>query len=1272
MDFLPPPSLELIKQGFSSTVVPPTGDGSSGIMVIGEAPGRHEDEEGIPFHPKADAGSVLARVLRLAGVERHTLTLTNVCWQRPPMNELDGCPYEWDAQKYWLPYNYELIRERQPKVIILMGNVPLRTFSEFGNCEKQMITNVANYSMNATIAGHRTILLFSLHPSFILHGQQAFTQTLIWDIQRAVFLAQHGIPPQPTNYLHTPNEYDFLAFERRFSPDQHILSFDIETPESTNLDEEEVDDAEQDISYNIIRASFSFDAIGGYAISVPWQSPFKEIYLRMMAKAQRLEVWNKVFDCPRLKHAGVSFEGKRVYDRMHSFHFLQPTLPRSLGFASAILGWSLPPWKHLSQAQPGIYSAEDAHALRFNGEMIEQALKARGRYELHERHVVQCYEVLEKMAENGLPYDAAAAKEFGDRLEKMKKEREDALQSMVPDEIKPVVQSHRKKGYKKPPKDLVGCVRRFFTVGQKDLTKSEIGDPNVLVMGDKFRVERWCRLEAFNPNSSPQLIALIHWHKHKLGKDRKTKKESANDENLRKLIKKCIETNGKSRPQIERDTKFVGVLKMCRECKQLGKVIGTYVKGWVPGKDERVHGTPKFSGKMFRISWKNPNTSAVIADKTEDYIASGFRKCVRAADGRVLVESDWKGIEAVLVGHFAGDYDYLRLAKIGVHDYFCCHLLVDRGKLLPSDVPDLSLPDKDLKAALKFIKKTFPKDRDDAKHTVHGPLTPDHEVLTSKGWVKIDRYDQKTPLAQWWEDGRITFAPAGLVSRYFEGELVGLEGRSISLRATPDHRVPVKSYHYPTGKSYLKETKAGDLSKFGRLPTTGVLEGGIHWDENAIRLLVAIQADGHICPDGSVRFNLRKKRKIERLKEIAKGREYSIRGEGQRYRFSALSVWDVTKYLIGKSKTFDLAWLLRLDKDSRKVFLDELKYWDGERSEGKAGRQTSYMTCNKTNADIVQAIAHISGRQGLLRKLPPSVNSYRKQLMYKVSFNQRTEARLECLERTSPYYKGRVYCISNTQSGWVVVRHNGKVSVTGNSNYGMTAILLSAMYELPYEQAERLLKLYFETFPKIKQWQDRIKEHAARYVWLENIWGYRMPFWDIYRWDSQRYERLTKIWGKSQPGASDAAGMPHRLSDNEKQWLEAIRLVQQKKGMSLEEAISNLSWNVGDDAKSAISFIPRDTAAGMLRETLLKLRWMAEDKTMLLSTHDSILGETERSKLDWLAYTLRDTMEEPWPMLTAPQYPDGLVIGAEVKWGQNWDSADSEDESSMKVYEFST
>ncbi len=95
------------------------------------------------------------------------------------------------------------------------------------------------------------------------------------------------------------------------------------------------------------------------------------------------------------------------------------------------------------------------------------------------------------------------------------------------------------------------------------------------------------------------------------------------------------------------------------------------------------------------------------------------RGMFEAPPGFTFWARDFKGIEAVLVGYFARSARYIRLAKLGVHDYFTAYMLAEQKIIPHSCVPDLNLTDSDLALALKFIKKDFKPAREIGKRCVH-------------------------------------------------------------------------------------------------------------------------------------------------------------------------------------------------------------------------------------------------------------------------------------------------------------------------------------------------------------------------------------------------------------------------------------------------------------------------------------------------------------------------------------------------------------------------
>jgi len=93
------------------------GDGhpDAEIVFIGEAPGKAEDEQGLPF--VGASGRFLNEMLEAAGLVRADVYITNIVKYRPPNNR-DPLPEE--KKEFW-PYLMRQLEVIQPKVIITLG-----------------------------------------------------------------------------------------------------------------------------------------------------------------------------------------------------------------------------------------------------------------------------------------------------------------------------------------------------------------------------------------------------------------------------------------------------------------------------------------------------------------------------------------------------------------------------------------------------------------------------------------------------------------------------------------------------------------------------------------------------------------------------------------------------------------------------------------------------------------------------------------------------------------------------------------------------------------------------------------------------------------------------------------------------------------------------------------------------------------------------------------------------------------------------------------------
>ena len=95
--------------------VPGSGDPRARILIIGEAPGASEDQQGAPF--VGAAGQLLNRLLASVDIAREDVYITNIVKCRPPANR-DPLPTEVEACSPYLDRQVETI---QPAVILLLG-----------------------------------------------------------------------------------------------------------------------------------------------------------------------------------------------------------------------------------------------------------------------------------------------------------------------------------------------------------------------------------------------------------------------------------------------------------------------------------------------------------------------------------------------------------------------------------------------------------------------------------------------------------------------------------------------------------------------------------------------------------------------------------------------------------------------------------------------------------------------------------------------------------------------------------------------------------------------------------------------------------------------------------------------------------------------------------------------------------------------------------------------------------------------------------------------
>lgn len=136
-----------------------SGSPEADLMLVGEAPGFHEDQGGLPF--AGQAGELLERLLAQIGLDRDEVYLANVLKCRPPQNR-DPLEAEIAACE---PHLFRQVGLVRPRVVATLGNFATKLLSgrSFG------ITRVHGQEHEVTL-GTTSVLLYPLyHPAAALY-----------------------------------------------------------------------------------------------------------------------------------------------------------------------------------------------------------------------------------------------------------------------------------------------------------------------------------------------------------------------------------------------------------------------------------------------------------------------------------------------------------------------------------------------------------------------------------------------------------------------------------------------------------------------------------------------------------------------------------------------------------------------------------------------------------------------------------------------------------------------------------------------------------------------------------------------------------------------------------------------------------------------------------------------------------------------------------------------------------------------------------------------
>ena len=141
------------------------------IYILGEAPGRMEDESGRPFVGRS--GQLLRELIRNLGFKEKDVYITSVVRFRPPGNKTPT-PKQVAAYEHYVNQELQIIK---PKIIVTVGGVSLKKF------HTDQITKIHGKAMPVAWLGHKFTLVPMFHPAAALRNPH-FKKLLITDFKK--------------------------------------------------------------------------------------------------------------------------------------------------------------------------------------------------------------------------------------------------------------------------------------------------------------------------------------------------------------------------------------------------------------------------------------------------------------------------------------------------------------------------------------------------------------------------------------------------------------------------------------------------------------------------------------------------------------------------------------------------------------------------------------------------------------------------------------------------------------------------------------------------------------------------------------------------------------------------------------------------------------------------------------------------------------------------------------------------------------------------------
>ena len=144
------------------------GNPKSKIMLVGEAPGSNEDQEGLPFVGRA--GALLDKMLASINLNRKNVYISNIINYRPPENRR---PTDEEVNRY-MPFIKKHIEIINPKILVLFGSTAMNAL--IGN--DIVISKARGKWIDKEFGSCKTSVIITFHPAFLM--RQPAQKKMAW------------------------------------------------------------------------------------------------------------------------------------------------------------------------------------------------------------------------------------------------------------------------------------------------------------------------------------------------------------------------------------------------------------------------------------------------------------------------------------------------------------------------------------------------------------------------------------------------------------------------------------------------------------------------------------------------------------------------------------------------------------------------------------------------------------------------------------------------------------------------------------------------------------------------------------------------------------------------------------------------------------------------------------------------------------------------------------------------------------------------------------